>query len=111
MPIDVVFPPSEPKLVIERDCLEFPALVNGKSTRCLVTFELLMERFRARSNAPDEAVRAFNDSRGPIENLAQAQFILGRVTPGSDLVLKSDTLAFKQVNYSESVQNSGDIRL
>ena len=46
MPHEITFPDTpRPFWVFGRDCVAFPAIVDGKTIKCLVSMELLMERF------------------------------------------------------------------
>ncbi len=59
----------------------------------------------------EEALRAFNEHRSDLNHLAAAQIILGRVPPEGVLLLTSESLALKEVTYSDAVRQSGDFFL
>jgi len=108
MPTTIVFPKVEPQWLFERDCVWFPCLVNGNPVKCLVAFELLLERFGAKSFDQHEAMRAFRENRPAIEFLAEAQIVLGRVPAGDEILLTTESLALKEVTYSDVVGKSPD---
>jgi Protein of unknown function (DUF1488) len=109
MPTTIVFPKVEPQWLFEREGVWFPCLVNGNPVKCLVTFELLSERFGAKSFDQHEALRAFREDRPEIEILVEAQIVLGHVPTGGEILLTPESLALKEVTYSEAVLHSGDI--
>jgi hypothetical protein len=108
MTITVEFPGVEPQWVFDHDSISFFAKVNGRTIPCLATGELLIERFGAKGMTGREAMRAFKEHRSELEDLAMAQIILDRVPQDGVVVLRPETLALKDVAYSDAVQKSSD---
>lgn len=101
MPAQIVFPPVEPECEFSRDCLSFPALVDGQQVKCLVTFELLIDRFGARASdwSEQEMKRAFQENKASILALAESQIRLGRISAKNEVVLTTLTTSLRAVYY------------
>jgi Protein of unknown function (DUF1488) len=108
MAVTVDFPQVEPEYLFDSRSVSFPALVDGEAITCLASEELLYERFGANALNPEEAKRAFYERRAELEDLARAQILLGRVPPDRVLRLTTETIALKEVTYSDAVKQSGD---
>jgi hypothetical protein len=103
----VIFPDvPPPQWVFERDCVAFPAVRGDRRFRCLATLELLMERFGARGPAATEAMRVFEMNRPRLQEIARTQIIAGRVSPENEVLLTTETFAFKDVKFSDGVREN-----
>jgi hypothetical protein len=103
----IIFPPEEPQWEFTRDGLSFPALVDGKSVKCLITLELLLDRFGALKISEAEAVKAFRENRPSILALARSQIRLGRISPDNELLLTTDTTSLRRVTYQDRLKEWG----
>jgi hypothetical protein len=72
MPNDILFPEVEPRYVVERDCLGFRAVADGKHVECLVTAELLCSRFGSKEFTEKAMRRAFGEHREEIHAIARS---------------------------------------
>ena len=88
MPKSIVFPPTEPYWVFERDCLRFPALVDGVILNCLVSGEALLHHFGAKGLTADEARRAFNIHKPAIQEAAREKIESGEFNTRGEVLLK-----------------------
>ncbi len=69
--MDVLFTGTTPKYLFERDALSFSAIADGRPVRCVITFEDLVRRFRARGFDEEAAREAFEANKRAIEDLAR----------------------------------------
>jgi hypothetical protein len=83
----VQFLPGQARHLPDRDAIEFPATVDGAPVRCLVSAELLIQRFGARSNAPGEVRAAFDDGLVVIEEALRKLIEAGHVDAEGEVVL------------------------
>jgi hypothetical protein len=88
VPKNIAFPPVQPYWLFERECLRFPALVDGSIITCLVSGEALIQHFSAEAMTADEATRAFNDHRPAIEDAARTKIEAGEFNTRGELLLK-----------------------
>ncbi len=89
MPKNIVFPPTEPYWVFERDCLRFPAFVDGTIINCLVSGEALMQHFGAKRMTADEARHAFNNNKPAIQEAARRKIGVGQFNTRGEVLLKT----------------------
>ena len=105
----IIFPHLPPaRWDFIRECVEFPATRGDEKYRCLATLELLYERFGARfDDSTDNGqvlLQTYEMSRERVQQMAKAQILAGKVAKGNEILLESDTYAFQDVKFSESVQ-------
>lgn len=65
--MNVVFPQIDPQWIFDRDCVVFPAIVDGRAVKCLVTMEALIQNFGAQGRSDEDFLRAFVENRKRIE--------------------------------------------
>jgi Protein of unknown function (DUF1488) len=87
MPRKIDFPDIPPRYVFERDCVAFPALVDGKPIRCMISMEALMQDFGARGHDEEEIMRAFHESRLRIQEAARRKLENGSVIPDEGVLI------------------------
>jgi hypothetical protein len=93
VPKSIIFPSVEPYWVFERECLRFPALVDGTIVNCLVSGEALIQHFGARGMTADEARRAFNDHKLAIQEAARGKIEAGEYNTRGEVLLKMSDFA------------------
>lgn len=81
----IEFPDIEPRLVFDRDCVVFPALVDGRPIRCMVTFEALMQDYGAKRDS--DFLEAFRRNRGAFEKQIRSKLAAGIVP--EEVIIKS----------------------
>ncbi len=64
----------------------FPAVVDGRARRCLVTEEALMDHFGAVSPEPETLRSAFENNRDEIQEVAEYRF---RTGAAGDVLLRT----------------------
>jgi hypothetical protein len=74
--MNVVFPPK-PANEFLGSSITFQAIVDGRSRRCLVTEEALIDHFGASSFEPASLQQAFDSNRGAIEAIAEDRLRTG----------------------------------
>ena len=89
MPKDIFFPEVIPQWVWDRDCVAFPALVDGKLVRCLITMEALNTHFQARLSEED-CLRAFEENKKVIHDMARKKILSGEYSPKGEIMIRSD---------------------
>jgi hypothetical protein len=67
--MNIVFPPK-PANEFFGTTITFQAIVDGRSRRCLVTEEALVDHFGASEYEPSTLQQAFDSNRGTIEAIA-----------------------------------------
>jgi hypothetical protein len=82
----IEFLPDQARHLFDRGAIELPATVDGAPVRCIVSAELLIQRFGARNNAPNEVHGAFN------EGLVIIQEALRKLIEASHLAAKGEVL-------------------
>jgi len=87
MPKRVQFLPGQARHLPDWDAIELPATVDGGPVRCVVSAELLMRRFGARSNDPGEVRAAFDDGLVVIEEALRKLIEAGHVDAQGEVVL------------------------
>lgn len=109
MPREIVFPEGEPRYVFERDCLAFPAKVDGQPVECLVTLELLMANFGAEEPSEQAMRKAYREHRAAIQDLARIQIENGWIDEESRVFL---TTRFTRltVTYGERLRSNPNLR-
>jgi len=71
---EIVFPETPaPSYVFERDCISFPARLDGKGLECLITAEVLMVRYHAKDPSEQSLFEAFNRFEKEIHEAAREQ--------------------------------------
>jgi hypothetical protein len=83
----IQFLPDQARHLSDRDAVELPAAVDGDPVRCVVSAELLMQRFGARSNDPGEVRAAFDDGLVVIEEALRKLIEAGHVDAQGGVVL------------------------
>ena len=83
----ILFPEADPRYVIERDCLSFPARVDDKPVECLVTLELLMARFGVREPSEQAMRQAYREHRLAIQAIARNHIESGWIDEENRLIL------------------------
>lgn len=102
--------PADPRRwwVFERDVVAFPALLNDKRLVCLVSMELLMERFGLaadHSGDGQEALRIFDENQEVIREAVGRQLAAGRVGPNDEVLVDCRTFRLGSLVVSESIQS------
>jgi hypothetical protein len=69
----------------ERDAVAFPATVDGRPLTCLVTAEVLIRWFRARSNQVSEVEPAFARGQDDIEAVARKLIEAGQINAKNEV--------------------------
>jgi hypothetical protein len=83
----VQFLPDQARHLPDRDAIELPAAADGAPVRCVVSAELLIQRFGARSNDPGEVRAAFDDGLVVIEEALRKLIEAGHVDAQGEVVL------------------------
>jgi hypothetical protein len=83
----VQFLPGQARHLPDRDAIEVPATADGGPVRCLVSAELLIQRFGARNNAPNEVLGAFNYGLLAIEEALRKLIEAGHVDAKGEVAL------------------------
>jgi hypothetical protein len=92
MPKSIVFPPVEPFWIFDRECLAFPAIVDGVTIRCLVNYEALMRNFGAKGPpSQSAAIEAFEKHREVIQRTARKLIEAGQINERKEVLLRSQT--------------------
>jgi hypothetical protein len=87
-PEEIEFPDvPEPHHVFDRDCVWFPASVDGKPIGCLITLELLNKRFGLRTFDAEAMLEAFRENKGAIQKIAAHQIENGWIDEESHILL------------------------
>jgi hypothetical protein len=81
------FLPGLARHLSDRDAIELPAAADGAPVRCIVSAELLMQRFGARDNTPGEVRGAFDDGLVVIEEALRKLIAAGHVDAKGEVVL------------------------
>jgi hypothetical protein len=108
MAAEIVFPDVEPIWLFERDCLSFRALVDGKPVECIVTAELLFQRFGAKGISGEEAKAAYQEHKAEIQALARSHIEMGWVSPGNQVILTTRATIL-HVRYSPALQQWSEV--
>jgi hypothetical protein len=82
----IEFPPQEQD-DFDRDCVAFPAKVDGQKIVCRVSHEALMERCMATT---DSVLSTFRTNRATIKAIAAKMIEEGRVAGGELLICSAD---------------------
>jgi hypothetical protein len=101
MPKDIRFPEVEPRYVFERDCLAFPASMDGQPIECLVTLELLMARFGVREPSEEAMRQAYREHRIAIQAIARNLIEYGWID--------TDNRVFLTTRYTRLTVNFDDL--
>lgn len=102
MPVTIDFPDTEPSYVFQRDCLAFSARMDGKPVECLITFELLLQRFGARGFAEAEAREAFRRHEDEIQDIARHHLEMSWISPEGRVLLTTRFTRLK-VSYGPNL--------
>jgi hypothetical protein len=86
-PGDVVFPPARYR-VFDRDRLAFPAEYRGRYLRCVISWQVLAARFRARIHSRQEAEQVFSSNQPKIEKWVRRLIQEGRVTADYEVLIQ-----------------------
>src|SRR5207244_2212688 len=84
---EITFPDSDPRYILDRDCLAFRATVDGKPVECLVTAELLLSEFGAKGMDEAEMRAAYRERKAKIQGLARSHIERGWVDPENRVFL------------------------
>lgn len=105
-PKEIKFPDApQVRYVFERDCLAFDALVDGKFVKCLVSSELLAQKFGAGDHAPDALIYAFNQHKNEIEEMARRHIERGWADPFGNVILTTRDTKFTVTYHHDLVDN------
>ncbi len=91
MPKKIDFPRVEPYWEFSRDSLSFPALVDGKPIKCVVSGEALKFEFGSRGRSEQEYIQAFTENRKRIEEIARQKIEAGLYTSRSEVLIPLDS--------------------
>ena len=105
----ITFPELQPQFVVDRDCVSFPAQAGEARFKCLVTVELLMERFGARGPSEEEALRAYERHKEEIRVIARALIERGEVNSDGEVLITSRTFRLKKVVFGEKLQQNREL--
>jgi hypothetical protein len=105
----IIFPDREPYWEFDRDCLSFPAFVDGKRVKCLVTAELLMARFGARIPSQEECKRAYEKHKAEIQDIARSLILAGQVMPNNEVLLTTRVFRLKLVSFGDQLQRDKEL--
>ncbi len=83
----IQFLPDQARHLSDRDAVELPATVDGDPVSCIVSAELLIQRFGARNNTPNEVQGAFNYGLVVIEEALRKLIEAGHVDAQGEVVL------------------------
>lgn len=75
--MNISFPLESASYDARARSVTFPAMVDGRSRRCLVTEEALTDHFGAVSPEPDQLRSAFESNRDEILEVAEYRFRTG----------------------------------
>jgi len=88
---NIFFPDVKPQWDGERDCVVFPALVDGKRVRCDITMEALGKMFRAPLNLNEEGfLRAYEENKSVIYDLARKKILAGEFNFKGEIMIRTD---------------------
>lgn len=83
--MNIVFP-GQSASALNGTSIAFPAIVDGRSRRCLVTEEALRDHFGASSREPSALQQAFDSNRIVIEAIAEDRL---RTGASGDVLLRT----------------------
>jgi hypothetical protein len=86
----------EPTYVFERECVSFPALVDGKPVECLVSMELLNKEFGLREFTGDAMRECYLQNREAIQRIARAHIEHGWIDDANRVFL---TTRYTRLGY------------
>jgi hypothetical protein len=84
---NIQFHPNQARHLFDRDCIGFPATVDGHPVECIVSAELLIQRFGARNNSQNEVQAAFRSGLPVIQEAARKLIEAGCVNDKSEILL------------------------
>jgi hypothetical protein len=97
VPNQIDFPEADPTYVFERDCLAFPAVVDGKPVLCLITGELLLFRFGAQDMSEEAMRETFQEHRTELQAIARSHIENGWIDDEGRILL---TTRFTRLNVT-----------
>jgi len=110
----LLFPDVEPFWVFDRDCLAFPAVLDGKTIRCLVTLETLIQNYGAKSPSELEMKRAFGENRAKIHDIARAMINTKQFDEHGEILIRSTSPQLLgselSVKYSDAILKTERLR-
>ncbi len=109
MPEKIVFPDRKPHWEFDRDCLSFPAFVEGRLVKCLVTAELLMSQFGARDFTQKELERAYTEHKAAIQGVARSLIEAGQVMQNNEVLVTTRVFRLKIVSFTEKLQRNREL--
>jgi hypothetical protein len=87
-PTQIEFPDlPPPQYLFERDCVSFPARVDGRPVNCLATMEFLMQNFGLRTLDGDAMLEAYQKDREAIQKIARGFIEAGWIGPDNEVLL------------------------
>jgi hypothetical protein len=86
----VVFPRTEASWLFDRDAVRFFALYRGRVINCVISMEALYSHFGANDFTAEESLRAFNEHRSVIEDIARSKIASSDPKPGEYVLLVSE---------------------
>ncbi|MBI1918519.1 MAG: DUF1488 domain-containing protein [Planctomycetes bacterium] len=106
-PKEIVFPDVPPPSYLdERDCISFPAWADGKPVNCVVTAELLMQRFGLRTLDGEAMLEAYRQNRESIQGHARFYIEMGWIDPDHEVLL-TRLLTTVRVSYGAALRGWG----
>src|SRR5262245_11676755 len=107
----VEFPEIPPTWLLERDCVAFPALVDRKPIRCMITAEALMQDYGARRPTEAESLRAFGDNKAAIQKVALQEIERGQyVIPEDEVLIRASRPRGIHLVLSPTITKRQDLR-
>lgn len=100
---EIVFPEIEPDYVFDRDCLAFPALVDGKSIACFASGELLMHRFGATAFTEKALREALARHKAKIHSIARHHIEMGWVNSENQVILTTHFTTL-QISFGDELR-------
>ncbi len=91
MPKDIRFLDEETDFSLPRNCVTFPALVDGTRVLCVVSARLLVEKFRAATEDVGQLKKAYYSGKVAIQEAARQLIEAGKVNDRAELLITPAT--------------------
>lgn len=109
MPATVSFPEATPSREADREVLSFPAIVDGARIRCLVSDELLWERFSVPWDSDAARLQAFSQHKSELQDLARTAILAGDINTKNEVLLTTRDFRLKEATFGDKLRDSGKL--
>jgi hypothetical protein len=103
----IVFPRTEASWLFDRNSVRFYALYRGRVVNCVISVEALYSHFGANDFSAEEALRAFNEHRPVIEDVARRKIEQSDPKPGDDVRLVKEDFPKRSTTITLPPQTPG----